>query len=144
MRRPIVYVISSLKNDSVPVMAKKLRDAGFTVIDEWFAPGPEADDWWTRYEKARGNNFVQALDSLHVEHVFNFDRRWLESSDAVVLLLPCGKSGHLEFGYAVGRGKKGVIVLDKEPERYDIMYRYADKVCYSMDEAVEFLRAIFV
>lgn len=135
-----IYIISSLKNEKVPVLARKLRELGHEVIDDWYAPGPEADDWWTRYEKNRGRTFREALRGLHVEHVFNFDRRWIESSDAVILLLPCGKSGHLEFGYAIGRGKKGIIVLDKEPEKFDIMYAFADAVCYSLEEAVEFFR----
>ena len=39
-----LYVIGSLRNPAVPQVAKRLREAGFLVFDDWYAAGPEADD----------------------------------------------------------------------------------------------------
>lgn len=132
-----VYVIGSLRNDRIPEIANQLRRAGFEVFDDWYAAGPEADDYWQRYEQRRGHNFAQALDGYAADHVFWFDRHHLADADAVLLVLPAGKSGHLEFGWALGKGKRGVVLLDGEPERFDVMYRFADSIVYTVDDAVE-------
>jgi nucleoside 2-deoxyribosyltransferase len=128
-----VYLIGSLRNPAIPVLAAALRSAGIQeVFDDWYAAGPEADDYWQKYEKAKGHDFATALDGHAAYHVFEYDRTHLDSSDAVVLVMPAGKSGHLEFGYAVGRGIPGFILLDGEPERFDVMYRFAQQV-YTAD-----------
>jgi len=89
-------------------VGNELRKLGFEVFDDWFAAGPEADDKWRDYEKARGRTYV-------------------------VLFLPAGKSGHIELGYAIGKGKRGYIVLDN-PERWDVMYKFADGVFETLEE----------
>lgn len=123
-----LYLIGSLRNPEVPRLAALLRKAGHECFDDWFAAGHEADEWWQKYEKDRGHTYTEALAGWAAQHVFTYDRHHLDRCEAVVLMLPAGKSGHLEFGYAVGRGKKGYILLDKDPERYDVMYAFATKV----------------
>ncbi len=136
-----VYLIGSLRNPEVPLLAQRLRDAGIRdVFDDWHAAGPEADDHWMVYEKARGHNFVEALDGHSAEHVYQYDKSHLDTSDAVVLVMPAGKSGHLEFGYCIGRGIAGYILMDKEPERFDVMYRFADMVTTSEQTLIAELR----
>ena len=49
-------------------------------------------------------------------------------------ILPAGKSGHLELGYFIGSGKRGYILLNGEPERFDVMYKFATKVCNNKEE----------
>jgi nucleoside 2-deoxyribosyltransferase len=137
-----VYLIGSLRNPAVPELAASLRDEGYEVFDDWFAAGPEADDWWQKYEKARGHNYEQALAGHAANHVFQYDKSHLDSSDAAVLVLPAGKSGHLEFGYMIGRGKPGFILLDKEPERFDVMYRFATGVVSSEDALIVALESL--
>lgn len=138
-----VYVIGSLRNPNVPSLAEYLRTEGYEVFDDWYAAGPEADDYWQKYEVNRGHSFTEALDGHAAWHVFNYDRYHLDTSDAVVLQLPAGKSGHLEFGYAIGRGKRGFILLDKEPERFDVMYRFATRVCNTLGELTEGLQKFY-
>lgn len=133
-----VYLIGSLRNPEIPKLANVLRESGYTVFDDWFAAGPEADDRWRDYEKGRGRNLQQALDGYAANHVFYFDRRHLEQADIVVLALPAGKSGHLELGWALGKGKRGYILLDSL-ERWDVMYRFADGVTDSVEELVEMM-----
>lgn len=120
-----IYLIGSLRNLKVPTIAYKLREAGYEVFDDWFAAGPEADDYWQAYEKGRGHSYKEALAGLAAEHVFNFDKKHLDSSDVAVLVMPAGKSGFLELGYMIGSGKPGFILLDGEPERYDVMFKFA-------------------
>ena len=128
----VAYLIGSLRNENVPHLANKLRKLGFKeVFDDWFSPGPEADDFWRKYEKVRGSSYKQALDNWAGKHVFEFDKFHIERSDIGILYMPAGKSGHLELGYLLGRGKKGYILFDKEPERWDVMYQFANGVFFN-------------
>jgi hypothetical protein len=132
---PTVYVIGSLRNPEVPNVAAKLRAAGFDAFDDWYAAGPEADDYWQKYERARHHSYAEALAGYAAQHVFNFDKHHLDRCDAAVLVLPAGKSGHLELGYCAGKGKRTFILLEEqEPERFDVMYQFATKVVRNMEE----------
>ena len=120
-----VYLIGSLRNPEIPVIAKALRAFDLDVFDDWYAAGPEADDYWQAYEQNRGHDFATALEGYAAGHVFEYDKAHLDRCDVAVLVMPAGKSGHLEFGYMIGQGKPGYILLPKEPERFDVMYRFA-------------------
>jgi nucleoside 2-deoxyribosyltransferase len=137
-----LYLIGSLRNPRVPLLAEQLRALlpQWQVFDDWYAAGPEADDKWMEYEKARGRDFIQALDGHACNHVFDYDRHHLKNADAVCLVLPAGKSGHLEFGYCVGRGTPSFILLDGEPERFDAMYRFATEVVKTPEALVEVIK----
>lgn len=131
-----VYVIGSLRSERVPAVSVALRAKGFRVFDDWYAAGPEADDWWQKYEKARGRNYPEALAGSAAKHVFEYDKANLDAADAAVMVMPAGKSAHLELGYMVGRGKPAFILLDGEPERFDVMYRFATAVCLDVPSLV--------
>lgn len=135
-----VYVIGSLKNPRVPLVAATLRKAGFDAFDDWYSVGPDCDDHWQAYEKQRGRTFEQALGGAHAKDVFEFDKRNLDDSDAAILVGPAGKSAHLELGYMVGRGKPAYILLDKEPERFDVMVQFARMVTTNLERIIEDVR----
>lgn len=129
-----VYVIGSLRNDFVPHLGIELRKHGFDCFDDWHSNGREADDRWQGYEQRRGRSFADALKAPVAQNTFGLDKRMLDWCDAAVLVLPAGKSAHMELGYAIGRGKLGYILLDKEPERFDVMYAFAEAVVGTVDE----------
>jgi hypothetical protein len=133
-----LYLIGSLRNSAIPTYANELRQIGFDVFDDWYAAGPDADDCWRDYELARGHTYVQALQGLAAQHVFSFDRKHLDGCDLAVLCLPAGKSAHIELGYIIGQGKPGYIILDN-PDRFDVMYKFASGVFYTLDELKEHL-----
>lgn len=130
----IIYLIGSLRNPSIPSIASELRGCGHEVFDDWFAAGPTADDCWRDYERERGHTYREALGGYAAKHVFEFDLLHLNRADCGVLVLPAGKSGHLELGYLIGQGKRGFILLDS-PEKWDIMYQFGEVV-----ESVEELK----
>jgi hypothetical protein len=133
-----IYLIGSLRNERVPLVSAELRRSGHAVFDDWFAAGPEADDCWQRYETQRGRTYSEALAAPHAQDVFDFDKRHLDAQDTAVLLMPAGKSGHLELGYMIGCGKQGFILIEGPmPERYDVMYNFASGgVFFSVEELV--------
>lgn len=132
----MIYLIGSLRNPNVPKIAQALREVGYEVFDDWFAAGPEADDHWQAYENARGHSIVEALQGRAARNVYSFDRRYLDLANAAILALPAGKSGHLELGYMLGSGRKGYVLFETEPERYDVMYQFANGVFTSLDSLI--------
>lgn len=135
-----IYLIGSLRNPEIPLISRHLRDAGFDVFDDWYAAGPEADDHWQKYEQERGHSFERALQGYAAQHVFNYDRDHLDRCEIGVMVLPAGKSGHLELGYMIGQGKPGFILLDNDPDRFDVMYGFATAVTSDVNKLIELIR----
>jgi nucleoside 2-deoxyribosyltransferase len=131
-----IYLIGSLKNRNIIPLANKIRELGYDVFDDWISPGEEADEKWQAYEAERGRAYDEAINGFHAQTVFNYDLRHLTEADIVIMVLPCGKSGHLEFGWSIGRGKTGFILFDGEPDRYDIMYKFADALYFNTDDLI--------
>ena len=135
-----IYLIGSLRNPKVPELANQLRDLGFDVFDDWFHPGPRADTFLLKYERGRGHTYAQALKSLAAKHIFEFDLHHVTRCDIGVMLMPTGRSGHLELGFMRGQGKPGYILFDKEPDRFDVMYQFATEVFFDRGHLFDTLR----
>lgn len=136
-----IYLAGTLANPRIPLLGNRLRAEGFDVMDEWWTPGPQADEHWQEYEGIRGRTYKDALQGRAATNIYLFDRAYLDLADAIVVVLPAGKSAMIEMGYAVGRGKQVCFFLDEEPKRYDIMPRFADMAIKSEDELVSVLRS---
>ena len=137
-----IYIIGALRNKAIPEFANELQQLGFEAFADWFSPGPDADDFWRDYSKARGLTYKQALESYAARHIFDFDKYHLDRCDLAVMLMPAGKSGHLELGYTIGRGKPGYILFDGEPERYDVMVQFATGIFFKKEELFDKLREL--
>jgi len=131
-----IYVIGSLRNPRIPQIGNLLREKGHDVFDDWYGAGPEADDYWQKYEKGRGHSLKEALDGRAARNVFRMDRDNLTRCDCSLLVLPAGKSGHLELGFTVGLGKRGYILLDPLVDRWDTMYAFANEVFENEEQLV--------
>lgn len=140
MTKKVLYLTGSLRNPRVPELGAAIRRLGFEVFDDWYAAGEKADDAWQSYEKARGHTYAQALAGYSAKHVFLYDLAHLHRSALGVLWLPAGKSGHMELGFLKGQGKKIFIGFEEEPDRWDAMYGFADKVCIGEGELLTALR----
>lgn len=136
MTGKVIYLIGALKNPAVPELANKIRTLGYDVFDDWYSAGPEADDYFNDYRIKRGLNYRDALQSHAAKHIFNFDKSHLDRADIVVLVMPAGKSGHLELGYSIGKGKPGYILFDQEPERLDQMHQFATKIFLKEEDLI--------
>lgn len=138
-----VYVAGSLRQpDRIIAVTKDLIAAGFAVFSEWVGAGPEADDHWKAYNVALGRTYREALEAPAAINTFLFDKHFIDACDVFVLVMPAGKSGHLELGYAIGCGKPGFFLMD-EPgpdDRWDVMAKFANDVCYTTDELARAIR----
>lgn len=138
-----VYVASSWRNELQPAIVLMLKDAGHEVYDfrhpdendngfHW----SEIDPNWKNWEACE---YVRALKHPIAQSGFNKDMAGLRWADACVLVMPCGRSAHLELGYAIGAGKKTIIYLgdNYEPE---LMYAAATAVALSPDAILRSLK----
>jgi len=137
-----IYLIGSLRNEQVPIIGDELRKAGFEVFDEWYSAGPEADDYFKKYHQERGIGYAEALKSYAAKHIFAFDKFHLDRCESAVLVLPAGRSGHLELGYVAGCGKPTFVLMDEATanDRYDLMYQFANGVFFDLNSLVEELK----
>lgn len=138
----VLYLIGSLRNPRVTELAKRLRIEcpDVEVFDDWYAAGEEADDYWKEYEMARGRSYAEALSGYAARHVFEFDKLHLDRSSHVLLVLPAGKSGHMELMYgAYGAGAEAAILLDPDDVRWDVMYQFIPTVLGGDSEVVGWL-----
>lgn len=112
-----IYLIGSLRNEKIPQIGNLLRANSWDAFDDWHAGGPRADDEWKRYETERGRTYQEALKGEAARHVFEFDKYHLDRCGLGVLVLPAGRSGHLELGYMSGQGKPSFVLLPDKPEQ---------------------------
>ena len=131
-----IYVMGSLRNPLIPEIGNRLRKEGHTAFEDWWGAGKIADDSWQAYENMRGRSYKEALKGIAANHIFKLDKEHLDKSDSGVLVMPAGKSAHLELGYLIGQGKPGYVLFDKEPERFDVMYLFAKGVFFDIEELV--------
>jgi hypothetical protein len=131
-----IYIMGALKNPEIVNVANRLRAAGHDVFADWFSPGPDADGFWQEYERNSGRGYADAIYGVHARHVFAFDKKHLDECEAGVLVMPAGKSAHLELGYLAGLGKPGYVLFDAEPERFDLMYLFAERVVFSLEALI--------
>jgi len=141
-----IYLASSWKNkEAVLEMATLLRDEGHVVdafCEEDRAVSFNWSDLFETMDK-EGLDITEygARDVINhwmVQDAFMYDKQQLDWCDAVVMLLPCGRSSHMEAGYAVGMGKKLYIVGGFEKGEFDVMYGFAEWMYY-YDELHEML-----
>ncbi len=135
-----LYIIGSLRNrDNVVDVANELRGTlDIECFDDWISPGPEADDHWKTYEEKRGHTYSKALDGYAAQHVYEFDKYHLDRCDGAVLVYPAGRSCGIEFGYVIGSGKPGWILLDN-PDRWDVMVQFANGWTHTTAELAEMI-----
>jgi len=136
-----IYLIGSLANRKIIELANELREHDFVVFDDWISPGEETDTKWQEYERRRGRTYKEALNGQHARDVFEFDKRHLDAADCAVLVLPAGRSGHLELGY-ICRDKPGFVLFEEEPDKYDIMYLFAQDIFFNKDDLIQALEKL--
>lgn len=139
-----VYVASSWRCPKQPAVVAALRDAGHDVYDFRHPnPGDNGFSWSDidgHWQQWSAKEFRRGLAHDLAAKGFKLDMQALKKCDACVLVLPCGRSAHLEMGYAVGANKLTCVLLEDgcEPE---LMYRMCTHICLTIDEIISCLRA---
>lgn len=138
-----IYVASSWRNLYQPEVVVALRDAGHEVYDfrnpangnngfHWSEIDPDWLGWDIETYRA-------LLDDPIAEDEYAFDWNAMQWADCCVLVLPCGRSAHIEAGYFVGAGKELHILLYQDGFEPELMYKMATGIHVSIDEVLEAL-----
>ena len=148
-KKPKIYVASSWRNDFQPEIVNKLRESGCDVYD-FKNPGPNKHGFsWsdidTNWENWDIHTFMNSLNHPIAQEGFENDMRALKECDVCVLLLPSGRSAHIEAGYAAGcPDKKLCILMPKEIGRTEpeLMYNMADYVTDDVNNVIRYIKSI--
>lgn len=139
------FIASRWRNkETVLELTEKLRQKGKTVYcfiegdgthyelkDAEQAHTPEA--FMKKFE-----NIPDWRNDKRVQEIFDIDMKALKNSEKLILLLPAGKSAHMEAGVAYGMGKKCIVIGEqKETESlyfiFDEFYNTIDDFIASLD-----------
>lgn len=125
-----IYVASSWRNVLQQGVVEVLRAGGLEVYD--FKNPPNGTGFaWTQVGLQTGNNdattseYLEAMNHPRAIEGFNSDFDAMKWADTFVLVLPCGRSAHLELGWAAGQGKRTAVLLD-DPCVPELMYGMVD------------------
>lgn len=133
-----IYLASSWGNaEGVLIIADCLRQNGFQV--DAFCDQARGRVGFNMAEclQALGHSLDEIDPITALKHpavaekfaiAFTEDKKWLDWCNCVIMLMPCGRSSHLEAGYAKGQGKLFYIYWLTEVVKgeFDSMYQFAD------------------
>lgn len=140
-----IYVASSWRNSLQAQVVAALREASHEVYDfRNPAPGEHGFAWsevdpdWRKWTPPK---FTVNLYRGHpaVVRGYGFDKAALEKCDTCVCVLPCGRSAHLEAGYAIGKGKLVIFLLQPEGFEPELMYLLGTDCVCSIEELLGLL-----
>ncbi len=100
------------------------KNAGFDLHDH---PDKLADDYENR-----------ELTSDAIRTIFEDDLDGLKSADKLIMVLPAGKSSHIEAGIAYGLGKKCYAIGPYE--KTDSLYLIFDKIFADIEELKDYFK----
>ena len=131
MSKRKVYVASSWRNKYQPAVVEVLRGVGLDVYDfrnpepgndgfRWSEIDPNWENWTTE-------EYAKALYHPIAKAGYELDMDALRCAEATLLVLPSGRSAHLELGYAVGAGQRTAIYIPERQEP-ELMAKMVDEL----------------
>lgn len=140
-----IYVASSWRNAQHPGVVTALREQGHEVYDfrnpkdgnngfSW----REIDPDWMGWSPAA---YARLIHHPIAHAGFLLDKEALDWCDTCVLVLPCGRSAHLEAGYACGQGKRVIFYLQPEKFEPELMYLLGSALALTLDDVCTLVRS---
>ena len=146
-----IYLSSSWKNGTQPVLVKELRKRGHKVYDFRHPQGRNDRNVWESVSRRKGlrqaydqnmilpSDFDQLLADEKARERFEEHFAAMSDADTCVIILPCGRSSHAEAGWMAGHGKR-VFVFDTEQYvKPELMYLMFDGYFHIEEELYEAL-----
>ena len=134
-----IYVASSWRNNIQPHVVERLREQGHEVYDFRKPPNGVPGFSWKEVDAAgdmwRSAETYRRIVTTHpiAARGFVSDLRGMQWADTCVLVLPCGRSAHLEAGWFCGQGKR-CIILTRDGEEPELMALLATDIAVSIEE----------
>lgn len=138
-----IYLASSWRNPYQPAAVFDLRSAGHEVYDFRNPPNGNPGFAWSEidpnWRSWSAESYKDALKSPIALRGFMSDFHGMKWADTGVLLLPSGRSSHLEIGWMIGAGKR-TIIWTRDGEEPELMALLADEICTSFSGLLELLK----
>ena len=131
-----IYLASSWKNPFYEDVRNFLELQGHNVYD---FKNPEYAFNWREFSIFSPNDYIGVLQHERCQRAFRHDMEALRSCNVCILLLPCGKSAHMEAGWARGAGKFTAVYIGAREIDPDLMHLMADAFVTNLRELKEIL-----
>lgn len=133
-----IYVASSWRNQYHGGVVLQLRHLGHRVYDFKDSDGfhwREVDEAWLNWTPEQ---YLKGLQHPAAVRGFSRDMAAIVSCECCIMVMPCGVSASLEFGWALGAGKRCAVYVPalREP---DLMVKMAHVVTDDFDVLVRWL-----
>jgi hypothetical protein len=126
-----IYVASSWRNNFQETVVDELRKQGHEVYDFKNPPNGEKGFGWSQIDPDWKNwtpaQFVDAMSHPIARKGYRNDKDGMDWCTHCVLLLPSGRSAHLEAGWCAGRDKPTAVFMPQLPEP-ELMYKLLEDV----------------
>lgn len=133
-----IYIASSWRNQHQNSVVRACRGLGHQVYDfknpsdgnhgfSWSQIDPNWKNWNAR------SYIEEAINHPISNAGFKSDMDALRWCDTCILLLPCGRSAHLEAGYCVGAEKDTFVFVANEKFEPDLMYKMCKLITDDID-----------
>jgi len=137
-----IYVASSWRNQYQPEVVRLLRDEGFEVFDfrhnDAIFHWREIDPFWKFWTHEQCEIM---LTQDEPEKAFAADFGALQKADAAVMVMPCGRSAHLELGWLVGHGIPTAVYYEHDvPCDPELMIKMTDFRSTNIMDIIAFLK----
>lgn len=143
MSRRQIYVASSWRNPHQPHVVAVLRAVGHEVYDFRNPAEGETGFGWDEISPNWGKwtpgEYRKALTHPAAVRGYKRDLDALAGADTTVLVLPCGRSAHLELGFAAAMRQETFVVCDRVLDQPELMYKLATGICLDVDELIPLL-----
>lgn len=134
-----LYIASSWRNELYPDIVKLMRHCGHEVYDFRNPPHGRGGFAWSdidpNWKSWTADQYRAALQTPIAEAGYRSDMDAMEWADACVLVLPCGRSAHLEAGWFAGKGKP-VYILTRDGEEPELMAKMCTGIAISTDDMI--------
>lgn len=146
-----IYISSSWKNGTQPVLVQELRKLGHQVYDFRHPNGRNDRNVWEGVTRNKGlqtayhdgmlvpEDFDKMLVDKKAIERFQEHFRAMNDADTCVLVLPCGRSAHAEAGYMAGAGKRVFIFDTSQYVKPELMYLMFDGYFHAKDDLFQAL-----
>ena len=126
-----VYVASSWRCYLYQAVIETFKAAGIPHYDfRNPVPGENGFAWDEidpNWQEWSAKEYIAALDHPIAEAGYKRDWDAMNQADTFVLVLPAGRSAHLEMGWAAGQGKRTAI-LTSDGEEPELMAKMVDYI----------------
>lgn len=136
-----IYIASSWRNKIHEEVVKRIHEH----FDLYDYRQPSKEDKGFNWESVDINwknwtfdEYIQGLNTKEANHGFTLDFNAIKKANVCVLLLPSGRSAHLEAGYFIGAGKK-LIIYTEDMQEPELMYKMTEYITNNINQVIEWL-----